>query len=84
MDAPDRKAQSAASDERERELRFDIGFILKRVVTWPRYRKQMDDVTERSIAGEIVEKLKMRNWCFTKGPPTPWHSSPSNSREPEC
>jgi hypothetical protein len=46
-------------------------------VTWPRYRREMTDLVHGCIAGEIVKHLKLSNWRFTKGPPTPWHSTTS-------
>jgi hypothetical protein len=38
----------------EQRLRFDIGFIIRRLVTWPRRRKQkeMDDLARDAIADD--------------------------------
>jgi hypothetical protein len=54
---------------------------LKRLVTWPRYRKGMDDQTSSSIADEIIKHLKLSNWRFRRGQPTPPHSTPGPRRE---
>jgi hypothetical protein len=64
-------------DDTEERLRHDIGFIICRLVTWPRYRREMTDLVRGCIAGEIVKHLKLSNWRFTKGPPTPWRSTTS-------
>ena len=63
-------------------LHFDVKFIVQRLVTWPRYRKEMNDLTAASITGEIIKRLKLSNWQFLRGPPTPPHSTPGPRREP--
>jgi hypothetical protein len=60
----------------EEALRFDIGFIVKRLVTWPARRRDMDDRTRNAIAAEIVKHLKLARWRFHREPPAPWHSTP--------
>jgi hypothetical protein len=62
-------------------LHFDVKFIVARRVAWPRYRKGMDDQTSSSIASEIIKHLKLSNWRFRKGPPTPWHSTTTGHRD---
>jgi len=66
----------------EKRLDFGIKFIVKRLVTWPRYRKSMDEGTASSIANEIINHLKLSNRRFRKGPPTPPHLTPGGAREP--
>jgi hypothetical protein len=62
-------------------LHFDVKFIVARLVAWPRYRKGMDDQTSSSIASEIIKHLKLSNWRFRKGPPTPCHSTTTGHRD---
>jgi hypothetical protein len=45
-------------DEIEKRLRHDIGFIVSRLKTWPRYRREMTDLVRDCIADEIVKHLK--------------------------
>src|SRR5260221_11850482 len=45
-------------------LHFDVKFIVKRIVSWPRYRKGMDDLTASCIANDIVRHLRLANWRF--------------------
>jgi hypothetical protein len=66
----------------EDELHFDVKFVVRRIVSWPRYRKGMDDSTAGRIAREIVNHLRLTNWRFHKGPPTAGHSTPGPRREP--
>lgn len=63
-------------------LHFHVTFILKRIVSWPRYRKGMDDQTASSIADEIIKHLKLSNWRIRRGPPAPGHSTPGPPRTP--
>lgn len=63
-------------------LHFDVKFVVRRLVSWPRYRKGMDELTASSIASEIVKHLKLANWRFRKGPPSTWHSTPGPRLEP--
>jgi hypothetical protein len=60
----------------------DVKFVVRRIVTWPRYRNGMDDQTSSSIASEIIKHLKLSNWRFRRGPPTPGHSTPGPRRKP--
>ena len=66
----------------EDELHFSIKFVIKRIVSWPRRRKGMDDQTAGSIASEIVKHLRLANWRFYKGPPAAGHSTPGPRRHP--
>jgi hypothetical protein len=43
-------------------LLFDVKFIVKRIVSWPRHRRGMDDPTTSRIAREIVTYLHLSNW----------------------
>ena len=62
-------------DDIEKGLRNDIGFIVCRLVTWPRYRREMTDLVRDCIADEVVKHLKLSNWRFHPGRPTPSHST---------
>jgi hypothetical protein len=42
----------------------------------------MDDLTAGSIACEIIKRLKLSNWRFHRGPPTPPHSTPGPPAKP--
>jgi hypothetical protein len=55
---------------------------VKRTVSWPRYRRGMDDLTASCIAREIIAHLRLSNWRFHKGPPSGGHSTPGPRREP--
>ena len=66
----------------EESLHFNVKFIVKRIVSWPRYRRGMDDQTAGRIAREIINHLRLANWRFHRGPPTPGHSTPGPRREP--
>jgi hypothetical protein len=50
-------------------LQFDVKFIVKRVISWPRYRRGMDDQIAGRIAREIINHLRLANRRFRKGPP---------------
>jgi hypothetical protein len=65
----------------EDELHFDVKFVVKRIVSWPRYRRGMDDQTEGSIAREIIKHLRLANWRLHRGPSTAGHSTPAPRRE---
>jgi hypothetical protein len=47
----------------------DIGSIICRLVTGPRYRREMTDLVRDCIADEIVKHLKLSNWRFHGGGP---------------
>jgi hypothetical protein len=68
--------------EDEDELHFDVKFVVRRIVSWPRYRKGMDDLTAGSIAREIIKHLRLSNWRFHRGPPAAQRSTPGPRREP--
>ena len=40
--------------DEDKELRFYVAFIVRRTVSWPRYRKGMDEGTAKRIADEII------------------------------
>jgi hypothetical protein len=47
-------------------LHFDVKFVVRRIVSWPRYRREMDDRIAGSIAREIIEHLRLSNWRFQR------------------
>lgn len=57
-------------------------WIVKRVTSWPRYRRGMDDQTAGSIAREIMRHLRLANWRFRKGSPAAGHSTLGPRRDP--
>lgn len=67
--------------DNDEALHFDVKFIVKRVTSWPRYRRGMDDLTASCIAREIINHLRLANWRFRKGPPAPGHSTPGPRRD---
>jgi hypothetical protein len=56
--------------------------FVRRLVSWPRYRKGDDGMTAGGIAREIINYLRLANWRFHRGPPAAGHSTPGPRRGP--
>ena len=55
----------------EEALRLDISMALSKIQTKP--RGDRDGTYRRMVAEQIVAHLKLANWKFVKGPPSPRH-----------
>jgi hypothetical protein len=64
------KSQSVNAERRGRAA-FNVKFVVRRIVSWPRYRKGMDDPIAGRIAREIINDLPLAHWRFHRGPPVP-------------
>ena len=53
------------------DLRLSIEVALSKIKTKP--RGDRDDIYRKMVAEQIVAHLKLANWRFVKGPPTPHH-----------
>jgi hypothetical protein len=62
----------SVNTERRGRAEFNGKFVLRRIVSWPRYRKGMDHSIAGRIAREIINHLRLANWPFhwsAAGPP---------------
>ena len=60
------------------ELRLSIEMALSKIKTKPRGAER-DATYRKMVAEQIVAHLKLANWKFVKGPPSPPHGQPRDA-----